>query len=155
MPFVGHWYHWNSRVFMMPTLSSLMAPELVVNHWEPRVTIMLTLMPLVAPGVVVTTTSGATSGNKFDIITTSHFQLWCECHLRTLASVIMMTSSKRKHFPRYRPFVRGRIHMSQVNSLNKASDTELWCFHWSAPEQTVEQTIGDLRRHGAHYSTVL
>ena len=25
--------------------------------------------------------------------------------------------------------------------LTKASDTELWCFLWSAPEQTVEQTI--------------
>ena len=23
----------------------------------------------------------------------------------------------------------------------KASDAELWCFLWSAPEQTVEQTI--------------
>ena len=25
--------------------------------------------------------------------------------------------------------------------LTKASDTEFWCFLWSAPEQTVEQTI--------------
>ena len=25
--------------------------------------------------------------------------------------------------------------------LTKASDAELWCFHWSAPEQTAEQTI--------------
>ena len=25
--------------------------------------------------------------------------------------------------------------------LIKASDAELWCFLWSAPEQTVEQTI--------------
>ena len=25
--------------------------------------------------------------------------------------------------------------------LTKASDTELWCLLWSAPEQTVEQTI--------------
>ena len=25
--------------------------------------------------------------------------------------------------------------------LTKASDTELWCFLWSAPEQTVEYTI--------------
>ena len=24
----------------------------------------------------------------------------------------------------------------------KASDAELWCFLWSAPEQTVEQTTG-------------
>ena len=26
-------------------------------------------------------------------------------------------------------------------SLTKASDAELWCFLWSSPEQTVEQTI--------------
>ena len=25
--------------------------------------------------------------------------------------------------------------------LTKASDAELWCFLWSAPEQTIEQTI--------------
>ena len=25
--------------------------------------------------------------------------------------------------------------------LTKASDAELWCFIWSEPEQTVEQTI--------------
>ena len=28
--------------------------------------------------------------------------------------------------------------------LTKARDTELWCFLWSAPEQTVEQTIETL-----------
>ena len=32
-------------------------------------------------------------------------------------------------------------HRSPVDSLTKASDAELWCFLWSAPEQTVEQTI--------------
>ena len=25
--------------------------------------------------------------------------------------------------------------------LTKASDTELWCFLWSAPERTIEQAI--------------
>ena len=33
---------------------------------------------------------------------------------------------KRKHFPRYWPFVRG-IHRSSVDSLTKVSDAELWC----------------------------
>ena len=47
---------------------------------------------------------------------------------------------KRKYFLRYWPFVKG-IHRSPVNSLEKASDTELWCFLWSAPEQAIEQTI--------------
>ena len=45
----------------------------------------------------------------------------------------MMTSSNGNIFLRYWPFVRG-IHRSPVNSLTKASDAELWCFLWSAPE---------------------
>ena len=40
---------------------------------------------------------------------------------------------KWKHFPRNWPFVRG-IHRSPVNSPHKASDAELWCLLWSAPE---------------------
>ena len=40
---------------------------------------------------------------------------------------------KWKHFPLYWPFVRG-IHRSPVKSLQKASDAELWCFHWYVPE---------------------
>ena len=48
--------------------------------------------------------------------------------------------NKWKPFPRYWPFVMG-IHRSSVNSLTKASDTELRCFLCCAPEQTVEQTI--------------
>ena len=47
---------------------------------------------------------------------------------------------KWKHCPRYRSFVTG-IHRSPVVSPTKASDAELWCFLWSVPEQTVEQTI--------------
>ena len=42
---------------------------------------------------------------------------------------------KWKHFPRYWPFVRG-IH--QWIPHTKASDAELWCLLWSAPEQKVE-----------------
>ena len=47
---------------------------------------------------------------------------------------------KWKHFPRCWPFVRV-IHRSPVNSGTKASDAELWCFLWFAPEPTVEQTM--------------
>ena len=57
---------------------------------------------------------------------------------------------KCKHFPRYCPFVRG-IHRSPVDSPHKdrrsrvdsphkgqwRGTPELWCFPWSAPEQTV------------------
>ena len=45
---------------------------------------------------------------------------------------------KWKHFPRYWPlWVRG----IQWIVITKASDAELWCFLWCAPEQTLEQTI--------------
>ena len=40
---------------------------------------------------------------------------------------------KWKHFPRNWPFVRG-IHRSRWIPRTKASDAELWCFLWSAPE---------------------
>ena len=43
-------------------------------------------------------------------------------------------------FPHYWPFVRG-VDRWPVDPLKKASDAELWCFLWSAPEQTAEQTI--------------
>ena len=61
---------------------------------------------------------------------------------------------KWKYFPCHWPSVR-RIHrsLSPANSPTKANDAELWCFHWSEPEQTVEQTIdaGDLRCHCTLY----
>ena len=41
--------------------------------------------------------------------------------------------TKWKHFPRNWPFVRG-IHRSRWIPHTKASDAELWCFLWSAPE---------------------
>ena len=48
---------------------------------------------------------------------------------------------KWEHFPRYWSPVRG-IHRSPLNSPHtKASDAELWCFPWSVPGQTVQQTI--------------
>ena len=65
----------------------------------------------------------------------------------------MMTSSNGNLFhvtgPLWREFTSDRWI-----PLTKASDAEPWCFLWSAPEQTVEQTIetpliwdGDLRHH--------
>ena len=44
----------------------------------------------------------------------------------------MMTSSNGKNFPRNWPFVRG-IHRSRWIPHTKASDAELWCFLWCAP----------------------
>ena len=39
--------------------------------------------------------------------------------------------------------------------LTKASGAELWCFLWSAPDQTFEIGGGDLRRHGAHCDVIV
>ena len=44
---------------------------------------------------------------------------------------------KWKHFPRYWPCVR-EFTGHRWLPLTKASDAELWCILWSAPEQTVE-----------------
>ena len=47
---------------------------------------------------------------------------------------------KWKNLPRYWPFVWG-IHRSPVNSPHKGQWRGVWCFLWSAPEPTMEQTI--------------
>ena len=51
-----------------------------------------------------------------------------------LCTLTMMTSSNiTQHFALYWTFVRG-IHRSRWIAPTKASDVELWCFIWSAPE---------------------
>ena len=45
---------------------------------------------------------------------------------------------KWKHFPRYWPFVRG-IHRSRWIPHTKASDAELRCFLWSAPDKRLSK----------------
>ena len=47
---------------------------------------------------------------------------------------------KWNRFPRNWLFLRG-TYRSPVDFPNKASDAELWCFLWSAPEQMVQETI--------------
>ena len=60
---------------------------------------------------------------------------------------------KRKDVPCYWSFVRG-IHRWIL--LTKASDGELWCFLWPAPEQTANNPdVGDLSRHRTHYGVTV
>ena len=64
---------------------------------------------------------------------------------------------KWKDFPRHWPFVRIN-YRSPVNPPTKASDAELWCFHWSLPwinGWVNNHEAGDLRRHRAHYDVIL
>ena len=55
-------------------------------------------------------------------------------------SVLMMTSSNGNNFQVTRP-MWGESTGHQWITLTKVSDSGLWCFIWSAPEQTVEQII--------------
>ena len=55
-------------------------------------------------------------------------------------SNIMMTASNGDIFRVTGPLWRESIGQRRV-PLTKASDAELWCFLWYAPEQTVKQTI--------------
>ena len=64
---------------------------------------------------------------------------------------------KRKHFPRYWPFVRG-IHRSQVNSPHKGQ----WCGALMCSLICARRNVwvnnreaGDLRRHRAHYDVIV
>ena len=75
-----------------------------------------------------------------------------------LISEFMMTSSNGNSF-----HVTGLLCREFTGHRwiphTKASDTDLWCFLWSAPEKTVEQTFVrlmiDLRHHRAHHDTTV
>ena len=49
--------------------------------------------------------------------------------------------TKWNNLPRYWP-LWGESNGHRWIPLTKASDAELWCLLWSAPEHTVKQTIG-------------
>ena len=77
-------------------------------------------------------------------------EAWCQ--------LVMMTSSNGNIFHVTDP-LWGEFTVHEWIPLTKASDAELWCFLWSAPEQTADQTIetlviwdaGDLSYRRAHY----
>ena len=67
-------------------------------------------------------------------------------HVRVRPSHISQSTWQCNHtekFPALLAFVRGN-HRSPADSPPKASYAELWCFLWSAPEQTIMQTIETL-----------
>ena len=67
---------------------------------------------------------------SFDIETTKFKSSWCHGMPTYPSLQLQMTSPEGNIF---------RVH--QWIPLKKASDAELWYFLWSAPEQTLEQTI--------------
>ena len=64
---------------------------------------------------------------------------------------------KRKHFPRYWPFVR-EIHRSPVNSLHKGQWRGALIFYLICARingRVNNNKAGDLRRHRAHYDVIV
>ena len=75
----------------------------------------------------------------------------------TAIRVPVMTSSNGKTYRVTGP-LWGESIGHRCILLTKASDAELWCFLWCAPEQTVEQTIETpviWKHHGAHYYVIV
>ena len=102
-------------------------------HWKRTVVVMLifpSLAALTAPG---------------------HLSLW-EPRVATHDDVI-----KWKHFPRYRPFVRG-IHRSPVNSPHtgqwRGTLVFSWIYGWTNG-WINNRDVGDLRRHCANYDVTI
>ena len=82
----------------------------------------------------------------------NHIHVWCLCLSQQHGDVI-----KWKHFPRYKPFVRG-IHRSPVNSPHKVqwrgslmfSLICAWIKGW-----VNNGGAGELRRHRSHYDVIV
>ena len=64
----------------------------------------------------------------------------------------MITSSNGNIFR-----VTGPFWVEFTGHRTKASDAELWCFLWSAPNERLSKhgETGDLRRHRAHYDVMI
>ena len=97
--------------------------------------------------VVMLTTSGAASHEHFCI----------QCVVISSLGVVMMTSSNGNIFRVTGPLC-GEFTGHRWIPRTKASDAELWCFLWSAPEingWVNNREAGDLSCHGAQYDVTL
>ena len=149
------WIRWK----YLPTISIQ-----VLTHWDWVMLIcanklvhhklVCRLFPTKPPFELYTMNSEETCHNLWPLKLSSCGRvLWeSRIHTRKILGVHCMVFRHRKSalnawwchqmeiFPCYWPFMRG-IHPSPWIPLTKASDTELWCFLWSAPEQTIEKKI--------------
>ena len=135
----------NTFVKEQPILStSVTGTKQRFSHCKPGFIVEPTLSSLVALGAVFKPNSVPPVMIKLTL-----WQLYCFSeqqptrfqHIREapVEEGYTMTSSYRPHHHIFRvtgPFVGG-IH--RWIPLTKASDAELWCFLWSASEQTVEK----------------
>ena len=101
------------------------------------------------------------------LILTHRLLSWCSSDFKLLALnttpqilAIYDDVIKWKDFQRCWPFVREFIGHWLI-LLTKASDVELWCLHWSAPEcartkgWVNNRDTGDLRRNHVHYDVIV
>ena len=75
---------------------------------------------------------------------------------KNISSLFMMTSSNG-NISRVTGLLCGEFTGDRWIPRTKASDTEFWCFLWSVPEPTVEQTLktDELRCHRAHHDAIV
>ena len=76
---------------------------------------------------------------------------------KRISIINMMTSSNRNIFCVTGPLC-GEFTGHRWITLTKASDSELWCFLWSAPwinGWVYNHEAGDLRHHRAHYDIIV
>ena len=91
--------------------------------WDPPWSCRPQMGPMLAPWTLLSGNIGSIKMSpKADQLDSSSHDSCCWAVFNVHDDVI-----KWKHFPRYWPFVRGIPH-------TQASDVELWCFLWSAPE---------------------
>ena len=64
-----------------------------------------------------------------------------QCRYHNMYRIYIVTSSSNGDILRVTGPLWGETTGHGSIPLTKASDAELWCFPWSAPEQTVEQAL--------------
>ena len=77
------------------------------------------------------------AGYNFTFSICASWHLMCDHWSHVSCRCDMMTSSNGKFFRFTGPLLGG---------ITNANDAKLWCFLWSAPEQTAEQTAKSRRR---------
>ena len=84
---------------------------------------------------------GVSNYEQLDCLFTSFFRLTAvkpRLHFIGFIEISMMTSWNGNTFRVTGPFCAGNLPVTGDIPRTNVSDAELWCFLWSAPEQTVE-----------------
>ena len=107
--------------------------------WDAIVLIMTVKWPIIINNVQWLSTEGSLDIMTFSKNTSSHIEPIASPAAAD-AETTMMASSNGNIFRVTGP-LWGESSCDRWIPLTKAGDTELWCFLWSAPEQTVKKTI--------------